>query len=288
MPVASTRSIATGAVRMDDPKPGSEVAKLREQAKAMLAELPGAAKSGDLDGFINHLLPLLMTPHGVEQVSSAEPAARPPVQGTVKGLGGHTDWAGAASDIVSSAFQKCIESSTDDPVNREPTDWDPSVTSTEELPLRLARCKKCSRVVTQQRFADHWERCKDFDHTPFVERERAADLKKTITPAKKKDKPQAGWEDGYVDVEVEVTTCDGCGLSPVVGKRFQCQTCDEFDLCEACFSAGVAASKHDPTHQYTEVDIPAVVPRVALSTDAKNAQQKKIPIIPEGQVDFDR
>ena len=32
--------------------------------------------------------------------------------------------------------------------------------------------------------------------------------------------------------------CDGCGVFPTVGARFKCR-CPDFDLCEACFAAGV-------------------------------------------------
>ena len=29
-------------------------------------------------------------------------------------------------------------------------------------------------------------------------------------------------------------TCDNCSMSPIVGKRFKCMTCPDFDLCEKC------------------------------------------------------
>lgn len=33
-------------------------------------------------------------------------------------------------------------------------------------------------------------------------------------------------------------TCDGCGMQPLVGRRFKCLVCDNFDLCEACEAKG--------------------------------------------------
>lgn len=286
---------AGAAVKLEPGVGGSEVAKLRAEAMAMMGELPGAAKSGDLEGFLEHLLPKLMAPHGLGQaaIAASAPATRPQGQGGVRGLGGHKDWVGAVSDIVQKAFQECIELGGGDGPPGAPTEWDMGLAAVDEdLPLRLSRCKKCSRVVTQRHFAKHWAACENFDHTPYAEREKATELKaKTITPAKKKDKTAVGgWDGGYVDVEVEVTTCDGCGLSPVVGKRFQCRTCVEFDLCEACYTAGVPASKHDPTHQYTEVDIPVVMPRVALPMgDSKpGVNSKKQAQAADGPIDFDK
>jgi len=33
-------------------------------------------------------------------------------------------------------------------------------------------------------------------------------------------------------------TCDGCQKSPIVGRRFKCLQCFNFDLCEDCEAKG--------------------------------------------------
>ena len=40
------------------------------------------------------------------------------------------------------------------------------------------------------------------------------------------------------DVMTHQACCDGCTESPLVGKRFKCTVCANFDLCEKCFRNG--------------------------------------------------
>jgi len=42
-------------------------------------------------------------------------------------------------------------------------------------------------------------------------------------------------------------TCDGCGVAPIVGPRFKCETCADYDLCGACYSK--RAELHNPEHK---------------------------------------
>jgi len=39
--------------------------------------------------------------------------------------------------------------------------------------------------------------------------------------------------------------CDGCGTTPIVGNRYKCQVCRDFDLCESCEQKGVHPASHD-------------------------------------------
>ncbi|KAG2525738.1 hypothetical protein BBI17_000463 [Phytophthora kernoviae] len=37
----------------------------------------------------------------------------------------------------------------------------------------------------------------------------------------------------------ENALCDGCGTSPIVGGKWNCNTCENYDLCDGCYAAGV-------------------------------------------------
>eukprot|EP01006_Ploeotia_vitrea_P048762 TRINITY_DN67269_c8_g1_i1.p1 TRINITY_DN67269_c8_g1~~TRINITY_DN67269_c8_g1_i1.p1 ORF type:complete len:1492 (+),score=177.50 TRINITY_DN67269_c8_g1_i1:52-4527(+) len=45
--------------------------------------------------------------------------------------------------------------------------------------------------------------------------------------------------------------CDGCDQVPLMGARYKCETCDNWDLCGSCFQR--AAQLHDPTHKYLQM-----------------------------------
>ena len=39
--------------------------------------------------------------------------------------------------------------------------------------------------------------------------------------------------------------CDGCGMDPLVGKRYKCKTCHDFDYCEKWYEKNKNAHKHE-------------------------------------------
>jgi hypothetical protein len=47
-------------------------------------------------------------------------------------------------------------------------------------------------------------------------------------------------------------SCDGCGVSPIVGIRYKCTVCHDFDYCENCERAG----NHDQSHDFTKIRQP--------------------------------
>ncbi|CAD8050351.1 unnamed protein product [Paramecium primaurelia] len=47
----------------------------------------------------------------------------------------------------------------------------------------------------------------------------------------------------------EQITCDGCENSPILGYRYQCCECSDFDLCKIC----IKEFKHDETHNFIQL-----------------------------------
>ncbi|OOF96115.1 hypothetical protein ASPCADRAFT_130435 [Aspergillus carbonarius ITEM 5010] len=56
--------------------------------------------------------------------------------------------------------------------------------------------------------------------------------------------------DGYIHRGV---TCNSCGAMPILGIRYRCANCIDYDLCETCEAMGV----HIKTHLFYKVRIPA-------------------------------
>lgn len=59
--------------------------------------------------------------------------------------------------------------------------------------------------------------------------------------------------------------CDGCQVSPIVGARWKCSACADFDLCDKCFSIfsdGTDISMHDIGHSFLPQESPLASSRV--------------------------
>jgi hypothetical protein len=57
----------------------------------------------------------------------------------------------------------------------------------------------------------------------------------------------------------ERVICDGCGKGPIVGARFKCSVCQDFDFCSVC----EATKQHD--HPFLKINKPEQAP-VAMVT----------------------
>lgn len=48
--------------------------------------------------------------------------------------------------------------------------------------------------------------------------------------------------------------CDGCKVTPIIGVRYKCANCNDYDLCEQCEKK--ASSIHNPSHVFIKLNTP--------------------------------
>jgi len=81
----------------------------------------------------------------------------------------------------------------------------------------------------------------------------------------------------------EGVMCDGCSVSPIVGIRWKCSVCNDYDLCQACESKGV----HDPSHPLIKVVKPMFgvrgCPYMRARTNNNNNNNSNDKCCPGGQ-----
>jgi len=54
--------------------------------------------------------------------------------------------------------------------------------------------------------------------------------------------------------------CDGCGVKPIVGARYKCSVCHDFDYCEKC------EETIDHLHAFLKIKRPAQAPRIIITS----------------------
>ena len=54
----------------------------------------------------------------------------------------------------------------------------------------------------------------------------------------------------YEEYNENVYRCDICSITPIKGKRFHCQTCDDFDLCENCYTSNEKLKHYNGNHTF--------------------------------------
>jgi len=47
--------------------------------------------------------------------------------------------------------------------------------------------------------------------------------------------------------------CDVCAAESMLGARWKCRECDDYDLCDECYHSDM----HDLTHRFTRFDLKA-------------------------------
>ena len=61
-----------------------------------------------------------------------------------------------------------------------------------------------------------------------------AEIEAKLADLKLKETKEAEQKNGFFG-EHKAITCDGCGMSPIVGYRYKCRDCPNHDICESCY-----------------------------------------------------
>jgi len=107
----------------------------------------------------------------------------------------------------------------------------------------LKRAVKCSKGPGRRRGCPRQPPMRIINHTNVVDFKPVGD-----------ERPKAVHTRYY---------CDGCNVHPIVGPRFKCTVCHDFDFCERC----EASKPHD--HAFIKIDTPAKAPKVLLTVDER-------------------
>ena len=107
-------------------------------------------------------------------------------------------------------------------------------------------CEKCYEKEKN----NHRHEFKNFEDINFYEK---------IIKKKKIENPEGKpVHHGYI--------CDGCEMEPIIGNRYKCTVCDDFDYCEACEEKFKDQHKHPFLKIYkpsmAPYDIKCVIPGI--------------------------
>jgi len=64
---------------------------------------------------------------------------------------------------------------------------------------------------------------------------------------------------------VHLCTCDACNVSPVIGTRYRCSCCPDYDFCEVCESRGAAKLHFEGTHSILKLKNQVMRNAIALT-----------------------
>ena len=67
-------------------------------------------------------------------------------------------------------------------------------------------------------------------------------------------------------------SCDGCHAYPIYGKRFKCETCKDFDLCEKCYEK----QKQTHNHSFKNVKAPSILLNNQKNFNANISNEKPV------------
>jgi len=69
-------------------------------------------------------------------------------------------------------------------------------------------------------------------------------------------------------------TCDGCNMFPLMGPRYHCKTCVDYDLCHACFSKEVHCLPGHPFALYGSTALSEATNSQVSDSDSESSSEE--------------
>ena len=85
--------------------------------------------------------------------------------------------------------------------------------------------------------------CDDFDLCSNCEKDGVHQQHILVlsTTVKSQEEDTSSVESSVNPPELEIHTCEGCSMNPIIGDRYMCCECDDLSLCTSCQEDGVHA-----------------------------------------------
>ena len=98
--------------------------------------------------------------------------------------------------------------------------------------------------------------------------------KKTILKARKEPKVRPIKKTIKKKEVHSLVTCDGCKMNPLIGKRYKCQCCPNFDFCEECYKNKKEKHGHSFKLVETKMILNQIIKKFSIKTE--NSEGKAI------------
>ena len=118
----------------------------------------------------------------------------------------------------------------------------------------------------------HCEQCPDYDLCEKCYKEKKTNHGHSFQPIKKEIIPEIKLKSlNKIDKHIHMNvTCDGCGVHPLVGVRYKCGVCPNFDFCENC------EKKEALKHGHPLVRLPSINMLRSIKCNLKQTAKKNL------------
>ena len=118
----------------------------------------------------------------------------------------------------------------------------------------------------------HCEQCPDYDLCEKCYKEKKINHGHSFQPIKKEIIPEIKLKSlNKIDKHIHMNvTCDGCGVHPLVGVRYKCAVCPNFDFCENC------EKKEALKHGHPLVRLPSINMLRSIKCNLKQTAKKNL------------